>query len=787
MVVPDSRRNMVQASIPAIAADRQLCLSLTVIFTATLISPLALAVEPGSIDLQAEATPLMTVIVTGTRPDDTPLGGLELGSKDLAPLRARSNDSTRLLENVPGVSVYSAGGISSLPVIHGLADDRLRVQVDGMDLMAACPNHMNSVLSYIDPTRVASVEVFAGITPVSVGGDSIGGAIQMKSAPPKFAKADEGLHVEGQAGVFYRSNGNARGNNFGFTLAGEQVNLSYTESNSQSDNYKAAGNFKKPGLWQSLGERSLSQQEVGSSEYKGAQNRALDLAFRQADHLLEIGLSEQKLDYEGFPNQRMDMISSVPDPNDPTVPGNYLIDKNKPANVNRLVNVRYTSQYDWGLLEARIFRQKLQHRMDMIQDRFFGMLMPMDTLSTTVGGLLKASIELSETETLRIGSDFQKYRLDDWWPPIGGPFPGSMCCDDFWNIRDGERDRIGLFAEWETHWSPQWLTLAGIRSDTVKADAGSAQGYSNAGYTSDADKFNARDHQRVDHNWDWTLLTRFMPNPTQTYEVGIARKSRSPNLHERYPWSTFAMAALMNNFVGDGNGYIGNPDLKPEVAHTLSATADWHDAEEAEWGLKATGYATWVENFIDAKRCAPPVCNTTTYLTPTNAYVLLQYVNQSARLYGIDLSGHFRLGQTESLGRFTATGLLNYVRGENRTTGDNLYHMMPLNTKLALVQRLGGWTNTAEVQMVAAKTRISQVRNEVTTPGYAVFNLRSSYEWKHARLDVDIENAFDKFYLLPLGGAYLGQGNSMTTGGVPWGMSLPGRGRSLNVALTVRF
>jgi hypothetical protein len=43
----------------------------------------------------------------------------------------------------------------------------------------------------------------------------------------------------------------------------------------------------------------------------------------------------------------------------------------------------------------------------------------------------------------------------------------------------------------------------------------------------------------------------------------------------------------MNNFVGDGNGYIGNADLKPEVAHTLSASGDWHDAAQKEWGVKA--------------------------------------------------------------------------------------------------------------------------------------------------------------------------------------------------------
>lgn len=55
------------------------------------------------------------------------------------------------------------------------------------------------------------------------------------------------------------------------------------------------------------------------------------------------------------------------------------------------------------------------------------------------------------------------------------------------------------------------------------------------------------------------------------------------------------------------------------------------------------------------------------------------------------------------------------------------------------------------------------------------------------RLDLGIENATDKFYLPPLGGAYLGQGNSMTTGGIRWGMTVPGRGRSINTRLSVRF
>jgi len=40
---------------------------------------------------------------------------------------------------------------------------------------------------------------------------------------------------------------------------------------------------------------------------------------------------------------------------------------------------------------------------------------------------------------------------------------------------------------------------------------------------------------------------------------------------------------------------------------------------------------------------------------------------------------------------------------------------------------------------------------------------------------------------MPLGGAYVGQGNSMTTNGIPWGVAVPGMGRSFNVSLNLRF
>ncbi|MEO6352844.1 MAG: TonB-dependent receptor plug domain-containing protein [Burkholderiaceae bacterium] len=684
----------------------------------------------------------------------------------LAPLRASTSDTASLLRNIPGVSLYGAGGVSSLPAIHGMADDRLRIKVDGMDLISACANHMNSPLSYIDPTNVGSVKVFAGITPVSAGGDSIGGTIAVNSAAPEFAKAGQGTLLKGQAGTFYRSNGNAKGANLAATMANENLSVTYAGSTTEAGNYTAARDFKPAA--QSAGTRSfLAGDAVGSSSYK-SENQALALALRHENHMLELKLGLQHIPYQGFPNQRMDMT----------------------GNDSEQVNLRYAGQYQWGALEARVYNENTRHKMNFLEDKLsIGSIgMPMDTEGKTSGASLKADIALSARDTLRVGAEYQRYRLDDWWDPVSAT-PGMMAPNPFWNINNGQRDRFDVFGEWEARWNPQWQSQLGIRSSSMTMNSGKVQGYNNMGgmmgYGDPANPasipgaFNAADRKKTDNNIDLTALARYTPDAGKTFELGYARKTRSPNLYERFAWSTNNnMVMNMINWFGDGNGYVGNLDLKPEVANTLSATASWHDAAQEKWALNVTPYYTHVENYIDAASCA-----TVGKTCPTRAdgFANLSFANQSARLYGVDVSGYLPLAKNSNYGAFTATGLLSYVNGKNNTTGDNLYNIMPLNAKLAVVQRIGNWTNTIEGQFVDAKSNVAQVRNELKTAGYSLLNLRTSYAWKQVRLDIGVENALNKFYDSPLGGAYLGQRPMV------YGTPVPGMGRSLYTALNVKF
>jgi len=473
-------------------------------------------------------------------------------------------------------------------------------------------------------------------------------------------------------------------------------------------------------------------------------------------------------------------------------------------NDSEQINFKYTGEYGWGNLMANVYHENTRHSMNFEKDKqyWYGAAsnvagMPMETRGKNTGASLKADVILSERDLLKVGAEYQRYRLDDWWPPVANS--ASMSPFTFKNINNGQRDRYDVFAEWEAKWSQAWMTQVGLRHSSVKMDAGNVQGYTGGGNeTRAANEFNAFGHSKTDQNLDATALARFTPNNTSIYEAGYSIKNRSPNLYERYTWAyTSSMDMNMNNWYGDGNGYVGNLNLKPETAHTVSLMGEWHDANHEKWNLRISPYYTYVQDYIDAVSCSALYSGSGACPNRSGGmndnFVNLSLANQSARLYGADISGRMMLGSVEHMGSFKASGVISYVDGKNKTTNDDLYNIMPLNAKFSLEQKLGGWTNVAEVKLVSEKDNVQAVRNEIKTPGYGLFNLYSSYEWKQARFDIGIENVFDKLYYHPLGGAYVGQGAtmmSMTMNGlVPpqHGTAVPGMGRSINLGLTIKF
>ena len=678
----------------------------------------------------------------------------------------KSNNSGSLLDYFSGVNSANNGGASSMPVIRGLADDRIKIKVDGIDLISACANHMNSPLSSIDSSNVEQIKVFAGLTPVSMGGDSIGGSVVINSAQPEFAKIGQRI-INNKFSTFYRSNNQASGVNIKSSITSDKLSFNYNGSYIDAENFKAAKHFKSSGL-AATGREFISGKEVGSSAFKDG-NHMLTLGVREDSQLFNIKIGYQNTPDQGFANQRMDSTK------------NEIIK----------INMAYQNNYDWGKLEARFFNEKTQHSHNFGQDKQFAysmnvLGMPMNAKGNNLGFTIKADILASQKDLITIGSEFQRYRLDDWWTSSG---TGPMSPNTFQNINNGERDRFDVYAEWLKSWTPKLNFSVGIRYGQVRSNSGIVHGYNDNNTTgstthnqaNNSTAFNNSNRSKNDHNIDLSVLGEYIVNQEKSYEIGYAIKTRSPNLYERYTWSTWMMAANMNNTYGDGNGYVGNVNLKPETSHTFSVSSDWHDKYKKNWSFKATPYLTYVADYIDAVACSKVGKSC---MSRSDGFSTLSLDNQAAKIYGFDLDSQQSLTKIKGYGSLILKGSFSYSRGENTDANDNLYRVMPANVKLAIEQKYNQWTNRVEARLVSNKTKLSKIRNETRSPGYGLVNIFSTYEHKEAQLSFGITNLFNKYYIDPLGGSYVGQGATMMTG-ISNNQGIPGMGRSFNFGLTI--
>ncbi len=423
--------------------------------------------------------------------------GQTLDPDSLAFARVTDSDTAALL---PGANVAAGGAVSGLPVLHGLGDDRIRTLIDGVPVSAACPMHMNPALSYIDPSNVAHVTVLPGITPVSLGGDSIGGTIEVESASPAFTHEGAPVRESGSASSLYRSNAAAIALAADATLASSDVVASYQGSGRRSGDYHDG-----------RGDRILASRVEDS-------NQQITLALRDGTNVYAAQAGVQYMPYEGFPNADMDLFQ----------------------NVAEFVNLRYWGDLPWGKLSASAYFDSNRHQMNGdAPDRYppspvditsMG-VMPTREHGEDFGYRVELALASSVRDTLRLGNELHGQRLDDRWPgaPVGMDF-------DYVNLNHASRIQLGTFAEWQRRWSEHWNLLLGARNDTIWMNTGAVQGYD--GIDPTASTFNALNRARTDVNFDATAIVRYQPDDTASYELGLARKNRSPNFYERYAWGT---------------------------------------------------------------------------------------------------------------------------------------------------------------------------------------------------------------------------------------------------------
>lgn len=375
----------------------------------------------------------------------------------------------------------------------------------------------------------------------------------------------------------------------------------------------------------------------------------------------------------------------------------------------------------------------------------------------------------SETRNVTIGGDVETIDKD---VTITNPTNAAFFLEAQPNLSS---ERIGGFAQWRTGLGAAEFEL-GARVDRTSQSAGIPQlgAAVPMGPRALATAFAAFGREQNDTTFDvvaraWVPMVEIVPRVT------LSRKTRIPSLLERFAW----LPTEASYGLADGNIYIGNQALEPEVAYTVEAGVDFASPAVT---FRPTIYYRRVDDFIQG---AP--FDDTVGISDTPAEMVanmngdptpLKFSNVDAEFYGLDLDFSVRPAP-----RIVIDGTVNYVRAVRVDIDDDLYRIPPLNGRISLAYEGDRFTIGGELTGAADQDDISLSNDEEPSEGYVIAGLFGQYRLSDTvTIEAGIENVFDTFYQPHLAGR-----NGVGASDLPLGERLPSYGRGVWLRASVNF
>ncbi len=638
---------------------------------------------------------------------------LRSGMTGVAPGLAGTNDTAVLLKRVPGASVNSNGPLSGIAQYRGLFGDRVNVITDGANYKPACANAMDAPLSHVPASMVETLKVYRGIAPVSSGIETLGGTVVSESRKSEFAIGSE-VESHGKFSAGFNDVSDGRYSSLMGSIANDSHRLHIGFSHEQGNDIDFDGGSNIP---------SQHDRDAATIGY----------GFQLSDHEFEVEYNHNDTGHTGTAALPMDIVYSR----------------------GGVITTGYKGRFQDFNIDASFFYQDTRHAMDNF------------TLRDVVGGKVRRSDNDSDGGGYKIAVDFASMGGDlklgvdgdqaNHSAVITDP-TGTLVIDNF---RGTEKDRYGFFGEWKGHITEDSELELGGRYNLIKMDSGDAAINRVGGPAMLRDRFNDRDRSQTDHNIDIVAIIRKSLSSALDVELGFARKTRSPSYQERYLWLPLAATGGL----ADGNNYVGDVDLDPEVSYQVELGAKWHQG--------ATYFAPRIfYRHIDDYIQGAPSTDPTVIMVSTGGgdSTPLQFSNTDAKLYGFDADWGITLGENWEL-----AGIVSYVRGKRRDISDDLFRIAPLNGRIELSYEQAAWRLTSEVVAYAAQNKVSTTNSETKSSGYSLLNLRANYQPNGGlTIGFGVENLFNKKYSEHVGGF-----NRAANNDIPVGDHLVGPGRNL--------
>ncbi|WP_412723463.1 TonB-dependent receptor [Alteromonas sp. D210916BOD_24] len=638
------------------------------------------------------------------------------------------------LAKLPGVSISRNGPVTGLIQYRGLYGDRVGVSIDGVDIVGAGPNSMDSPLSHVLPEPGLTATLYRGIVPVSTGVQTLGGKLRIHSDASMLFDLNSGFTGSVNASVISPGSGQQY-----------HGNVLY-----KTDHSFASGAFTH----QQRDERESGDNTVIPNSHYQRNGGKFRLGFEWGDHQFDASYQLLNTNESGTPALAMDI---------------GFIDA-----------AWYRFGYRFNIGESEYltlswFGNSNQHAMDNFSQR---MVMSPDrarenNADSIAQGLDAKYVMPFDTSRVEFGAYLHHSRNNS---TITNPNNSMFFVNNFTNA---EKDTASVYAEWEFN-KEAYSSTIGARYTRVNMDAGLAGSnmvMMNPAIATLVNNFNTSKRDSNYNMLDIAATTRFYVNNNLNIVLGASQKNRAPAYFERYTWLPLGISGGM----ADGFNYIGNLNLDNEVARQIDLGFDY---TYAKWSISPRLFYQDIEDYITGAVSSNMAANmVSTMMAGTLPF---QWTNTDAVIKGADLTLQGHLSDSISL-----NAVASVQHGNRDDIDDALFRIAPeqLITTIQWETMLLEKPLSLQVmsELTGAQNHVSNLQNERISAGYGLVHVTGFYTLltnTHSNLilTATVHNLFDKQYAPHTTGI-----NRVMNSDVEVGERVPAAGREWHLSLSYRF
>lgn len=651
-----------------------------------------------------------------------------------------SPDLRSQLSQLPGVSVNGNGLVSGVVQYRGLFGDRLKIKIDGIEIAGAGPNAMDSPLSHALGNR-HEIVLYQGIAPVSVGYETLAGAIEIKDVKPSLGDS-KAFAASTTLSASWFTNNDAKMLGVNTVLANDKNYASFQGQYQDAQNYESGAGLIVPSTFY---ERSGLKFKVG----------------RQTDeYQLDLLVGTRNTNESGTPALAMDIS---------------FIDA-----LWYTLSFEQNISNDWTT-KVQVFGNQNKHIMNNFNLRTAPALAAyrQNTVDSKAVGVDLDIIQNSATRDWQFGAN---YYLQAHNSRITNPNNTSFFIQNFNNI---EREVGSVYVQYNI--TANSNESANIHSNDVHWQLGGR--FSNIGYSTDevgsnmvlvnpniatlANNFNTSQGKPDFDLIDLVVKAETKINDSLRATLSLGQKERAPSYNELYSWFPLGVSAGL----ADGRNYLGNLALKKETAGQIDIGLQLQSD-----GLTIMGSVFYhsIDNYIigvpSSNMSANMIANMMGVQPP------LQWNNRKAKLHGADLYISKIIGtywQATMSGQWVKGKLSDSIDGQRYP----LYRIAPLSGNIALRWSKADLDASLSLNIADGQNNVSLLQNESPTPGYAVWNFNLHYQVMPAlALSLVAENLLDKEYAQHLGGI-----NRVSGSEIAVAQKVPEMGRNIGLYAAYSF